>query len=125
MMILVDTDIIVDYLRGYEKSKNFFEKYNSMISISSLTQMELIIGCKTKNDIHILNDFLSTIFILEANKEIVQNAIHLLQNFHLTCGLGIVDSIIAATSFYYEINLYTRNQKHYQNIKNLNIYKPY
>ena len=50
-MILVDTDILIDYLRGYDKAINFIEKNKNNICISVLSKMELMIGCQNKNAI--------------------------------------------------------------------------
>jgi len=53
-MILVDTDIIIDYLRSDKKAIDFIE--NSAICITYFTELELLAGCSNKEQMKELND---------------------------------------------------------------------
>jgi len=55
-MILVDTDILIDTGRNINGAVNCLQQIeqNLSVAISSITQMELIIGCRNKNELHSL-----------------------------------------------------------------------
>jgi len=55
-MILVDTDILIDTGRNINGAVNCLQQIeqNLSVAVSSITQMELIIGCRNKNELHSL-----------------------------------------------------------------------
>jgi predicted nucleic acid-binding protein len=60
-MILLDTDILVDATRNINNAINCLQKAKKLqlaLSVSSVTQMELIIGCRDKNELQALGHFL-------------------------------------------------------------------
>ena len=53
-MKFVDTDILIDFYRNYQPAVDFLDYYYSMdeiLAISSITQMELFIGCRNKREL--------------------------------------------------------------------------
>ena len=79
-MILVDTDILIDYLRGYEPGVQFIEEKFRFIAISGFTEMELIIGCRNKNEIKKLQEFLKHFTCTYVDKSILSDAINILSD---------------------------------------------
>jgi len=124
-VILIDTDIVIDYLRRYEKGLDFIKKHKEKIAISDFLEIELIIGCRNKEEIKDLEEFLKKFSILNTNSEIIKTAVDLLKNHYLKDGIEAIDSIIAASALFYDIDFYTRNSKHFKNIKGLRLFKPY
>lgn len=50
-MILLDTNILIDYLKGSEKAKLFIQKHEKAnLAISTVVAMELYQGSLNKND---------------------------------------------------------------------------
>lgn len=121
--VLIDTDILIDSARKKVNAISFLEELEKkyLLSISSITRMELIVGCKNKVEqekvLKAMNDF--TIF--EVDERIIQKADQLLIQYHLSHGLLIADSIIAATAIESNITLYSKNYKDYQFIKELSL----
>jgi tRNA(fMet)-specific endonuclease VapC len=123
-MILIDTDILVDFLRDIEKSNDFIEKHTENICISNLTRLELLTGAKNKKEMLQIDKRL--IFpVLSLNETIEDIATDIIKKHYLKDGIGIVDSLIAATTIYYNVEFYSKNIKHYRYIKNLKLKKPY
>jgi hypothetical protein len=99
------------------------ERKTSITAISSITQMELIIGCRNKNDLKFLEKFLEEFEIISLNYEITQKAIELLKGYKLSHGLLIADSFIAATALILDAPLLTKNQKDFRFIHRLKLLK--
>lgn len=57
--MLVDTDVLVDFLRGFEKATDFINKYSSKIILSSIVVAELYAGVKGTNELTVLDNFVS------------------------------------------------------------------
>ncbi len=123
--LLVDSDILIDVgrknLTAIERLEK--ERDKTIAAISSVTQMELIVGCRNKTELKQLDAFLINFEIINLNYDITQNAIKLLKEYRLSHGLLIADSIIAATSLILDIPLLTKNQKDFKYIDDLKLLK--
>lgn len=123
--MLLDSDILIDYLRGIEKSRLFLENSKHKFHISVITKFEIISGATNKNDIIKLEGFLSNFIVLPITNSIIANAYEIFKKYHLINKLGILDSIIASTAENYRLPLCSRNQKHYRLIREIKLVVPY
>ena len=123
---LVDTDIIVDYLRGVERAKILIEESisDSEICISVISKMELLAGCRNKGEIKIVEDMFARFITIYLDEISAKIAYSLFKRFRLSHGIGIFDSLIAATAIHHELPLLTKNIKHFSMIQRLTILKP-
>ncbi len=122
--ILCDTDVIIEYLKGNEATKNFFDKINSEnIAISAITLMELFYGALNKRELNKIKRALSEFNILLLNEDITQIAIELIENHSKSHGLKIPDALIASIAIYYDILLWTYNVKDFRFINALKLFK--
>ena len=121
--LLVDTDILIDVSRGISLAINRLqsEAGNYNLAISSVTQMELIVGCRNKVELQNLERFLLRYTIFKINEFITDKAIELLRYYRLSHGLLIADGLIAATAIVFNIPLLSKNQKDYRFIAGLNL----
>ncbi|MBI2653790.1 PIN domain-containing protein [Candidatus Woesearchaeota archaeon] len=124
--IVLDTDIFVDFLRGFEKAKRFFEeikKENYVIYFSAVTETELISGneCnKIERKAEILN------ILVNFNKVLVSNEIAIKAgDFSRIYNVETADAIIAATTFVIKADLVTRDVEDYKRIKEIRLKVPY
>lgn len=122
--ILIDTDAVIDFLRGYNlRIKSFFSKIkNGQFKgfISLISNIELYAGIEEENgeqEIN-LNKLLSLLEILPIDYSLVKPAGFFRRKYHLS----IADSIIAATSSQYKIRLFTFNVKHFTNMPGVDLY---
>ncbi len=106
--MLIDTDIIVDVLRNEPKAKLFIDEQISP-TISVITEMELLVGCRNKTEQNKLDKFLARFTIIELDERICKSGISLLKNYSLSHGLRIPDALIAATSLELGSEIATRN----------------
>lgn len=124
---VIDTDIIVDLLRGFSKSVEFFKdieniKYNTYFS--TVTEVELYSGksCSSLKEQTLINNLLSLMVRINLDKVIARKAGELRRKYDVPIG----DSIIAATAIVTGTKtVATKNVKHYKNIKEIKVKQPY
>jgi len=121
--ILIDTDILIDIARNIDKAIARLKKESksNQLCISIITQMELIIGCRNKQELFALEKFLQGFDILNIDDSISQQAIQLRKTYNLSHSLLMADCFIAATAIDRAIPLLSKNQKDYLFIKDLQL----
>lgn len=125
--MLLDTNIFIDYSRGYKPAQEAFTQLLLGQSISIVTKFELIAGAKNKREVTIIEKFLQTqnTTILPITEEASVQTEELLKKFYHSHGLGIQDALIAATALTHNLELATRNTKHFIFIPHLKLFQPY
>jgi predicted nucleic acid-binding protein len=121
-MILIDTDVLIDSLKGEKYAVEFIENNDTEIYITKFTLFELLAGAKNKREQNKITGHFKFPF-LSINDEILENAIELFKILYLKQGTGIIDSIIASAAIYHKIPLFTKNRKHFKNIPGLTLIK--
>ena len=124
--VVLDTDILIDHLRGFTKAKIFlalFDEKSIGGMISTLTVMELLSGKSASEDIKRIKieKLLSLFKTVDVTFSIAEKAGELRRKY----STNPIDSIIAATAISYNLKLVTCNISHYQIIEGLTIWKPY
>ena len=120
--MLVDTDILIWYMRGNLKAKKVIENL-SPFSISSVSYMELVQGLRNKKEMKALREFIINrkIPLLHISAEISQKAIFFMEQFSLSHNLRVADALIAATASIHGVILLTGNSEHYVFIKEIKV----
>jgi hypothetical protein len=122
-VVFVDTDILIEVGRGINEAATCLQaiERQSPIAISVVTQMELIVGCRNKNELSALEHFLDRFAIVNINDSISQTAVDLLKRYRLSHGLLIADALIAATAISEDGLLVSKNQRDYRFIEPLHL----
>ena len=122
-MVLVDTDILIDVSRNIETaiSRLYLEEQKGQIAISAITQMELIVGCRNKQELGHLQRFLSRYQTVQIDENISALTVELIKTYRLSHGLLMPDAFIAATAIIGNLPLLTKNQSDYRFISQLNL----
>jgi predicted nucleic acid-binding protein len=121
--ILLDTDILIDVANNdaIAKARLTSESQTSTLAVSTVTVMELTVGCRNKSELQALNHFLSQFQVLTLTSQISDRATQLLQDYFLSHGLLIPDALIAATAIENHIPLLSKNQRDFRFIQELNL----
>lgn len=125
-MILVDSDVLIDAGRGVHDAVaciNEVEQRDDP-AVSVVSQMELIVGCRRKADLRVVERFLRRFHVIHLNERISRTAIDLLHRYRLSHGLLLADALIAATALTEGIPLVSKNQRDYRFIAGLDL-RPY
>jgi len=119
-MVLVDTDVLVECLRGSVAAKNWLESFpKEAFAIPGAVAMELIIGCRNQAELQQIREFLGSFSLAWPNASEFAQAHELLVAHRLSSGIGIPDCLIAATALARAARLYTFNLKHFQAVPGL------
>ncbi len=118
-LFLPDTDVLIDFLRGYKKAVDFINDNASQIILSTIVLAELYAGVKRGQELIILNNFVSLFNVIPITSEIAKIGGLYKRDFGKSHGVGLADAIIAATCHSKNAQLKTLNIKHYPMIENL------
>jgi len=122
--VLVDTDVLIWYLRGNENAKSAIEGLDDFC-ISVVTFMELVQGMKNKQELRVLKQTLREwgVSVVQISEEISQRAGFYVEEHFLTHSMQLADALIAATASHLGAEVLTANDKHYRAVKELKIKK--
>jgi predicted nucleic acid-binding protein len=111
-MVLLDSDILIDYLRGLSAARNYFKSVDAAaISIVSVT--ELVSGARNDEEEAAINELFSTMHIVGVDEKIAREAGRLWRQFLRSHNVETADALIAATSILHRLQLVTLNRRHY------------
>ena len=110
---LFDTDVIIDYLRGYREAVNFFQSFDDDFNVSAITIAELYSGVKDEEEKKELEYFVSLFNVIPVSVEIAVEGGYLRQAWYESHGMGLADALIAATAGLNKMHLVSLNEKHF------------
>ena len=120
--MLIDTDVLIWYLRGNQKSYQLIENLNGF-HISVVTYIELVQGMRNKRE---LTEFRKAIRnwnckIIHIDEEISSKAMFYVERHYLSHSLELADALVATTALVNGLTLTTGNDKQFKIIKELEV----
>ena len=91
------------------------------MGISTVTQLELLVGCRNRTEQRTVEKFLRRFEVVRLNELIADQAVDLIRQYRLSHGLLLADALIAATALSLNIPLATKNQRDYRFITGLQL----
>lgn len=121
-MMLIDTDVLIWYMRGNEMAYKTIESLNGF-SLSVVTYMELVQGMKNKQELNILRQTLRgwNAEVIYLTEEISAKAMFFVEQHFLSHSLELADALIGASAVACGLPLLTGNTKHYKILKELEL----
>ncbi len=121
--IVVDTDILIDIGRDIRDARDYLSELGreKTLAISMITNLELIVGCRNKSELALLDHFISLFQVIKLNNRISDIAFDLLKTYRLSHGLLIPDALIAATAISVDCPLLSKNQRDFRFINELDL----
>ena len=122
--MIIDTDVLIWYMRGNEKAYKIIEKSNSFF-ISVVTYMELVQGMRNKKELNNLRKALRgwNAQILYISEEVSAKAMFYVEKHFLSHSIQLADALIGATAITYGVPILTANDKHYKVMQDIQIKK--
>jgi predicted nucleic acid-binding protein len=117
--ILVDTDVLIDFLRGHPKAALLIQSQPDCIALSSVVVAELYAGVRGDKELDILDAIVDVFRVIPTSKEIARLAGLYKREYFKSHGIGLADAILAATAEFEHAALLTLNTKHYPMISGL------
>ncbi|MBC8388347.1 MAG: type II toxin-antitoxin system VapC family toxin [Actinobacteria bacterium] len=112
---LFDSDIIIDILKNDIYIINYIKKLkikNSNFFYSPVSKAEIFAGA-FKDEFDKINLFFNQLTCIQITDRIGEQSGLFLNQYSKSHNIGLGDVLIAATAFYYDLYLLTRNVKHY------------
>jgi predicted nucleic acid-binding protein len=119
--ILLDTDVIIDYLRGLPAAVEFLESCEDLLMISSMTVAELFAGVREGEERQVLDMFTRAFEIVPVDEEIARRGGLYRRDYQASHNTGLADGIIAATAERQKAQFVTLNASHYPMLANVKI----
>ena len=116
--ILLDSDIIIWFLRGKEDIVSIIHNLiiKNKLYVSPISIAEVYAGVRPKEE-KLINAFFSLIETINIDNSTGKLAGKYLNKYSKSHNVEIADSLIAATVINYSLKLWTLNKKHYPMIK--------
>lgn len=114
--ILVDTDVLIDFLRGHEQAVSFVNLESDRIILSSIVVAELYAGVRGgEGDAEqtTLEGFLSLFRVVHVTAAIARLGGLYKRDYGKSHGISLADAVVAATATLENAELKTLNVKHY------------
>lgn len=125
-MILLDTDVAVDILRGHPPAVAWLQGLGSApLGIPGLVAMELLQGCQNRVEQQRVEQFCQPYVLYWPAEADCQRALQDFAGYHLSNNLGLLDALIAHTAVGLNEELATFNVKHYGVVAGLKTIQPY
>ena len=123
--MLVDTDVLIDFLRGRPEAREFVAGLPRDAAVSAITVAELFVGVREGDERVALGAMLSTFRVLPLDVDIAAQGGLLRRDFGKSHGVGLNDALIGATALAHDIPLATLNIKHYPMLLAEQLIQPY
>jgi predicted nucleic acid-binding protein len=124
-MYVLDTDILIDVLRGHKPAVTWISHLREVPSIPGFVVMELIQNTQNKKEINQVFKLIAPLPIIWLTESDCTKALSDFTQYHLSDGVGLLDALIAHCAISKNATLCTFNIKHYRVIPNLQIAQPY
>jgi predicted nucleic acid-binding protein len=121
--MLIDTDILIDYLRGHPSAVSFIEQNIDDLVVSAVSIAELYQGVREGHERTKLSRMISALTVLPLTQEIAETAGLFRRDYRDSIGCGLADCMIAATASEHHLALATLNDKHFRMLSSVT--KPY
>ena len=120
--VLVDTDVLIDFLRGHGQAESFIDVHSDRIILSAIVVAELYAGVKGgKDDAEqiALENFLSLFRIVPVCGAVAKLGGLYKRDYGPSHGISLSDGVVAATAAMEDAELKTLNIKHYPMFKGI------
>ena len=113
MALILDTDIIIDYLRGKRPAVEFVEGCWSQSFVSAITVGELFKNVRGDEEARKIDSMTSALPVLPVTQEIARQGGLFLKQYANSHGCGLLDCFIAATAHWHGAILISFNIRHF------------
>ncbi len=111
--LLIDTDVLIEYLRGRSEAVEYLEGLTSDLYISVISVAELFAGVKGDEEEESLKQLLLAFVVLPVTEKIARLGGLYRRDYKPSHGTGLADALIAATAEENGADLVTFNRRHF------------
>jgi predicted nucleic acid-binding protein len=111
--MLLDSNILIDLLRGRAEAKRFIQSLSKRPSTSVICAMELLAGARSRAEERSIDKLFQHAPPFDVTDPIARRAGQFLKHYRNSHGVTDPDALIAATAEHHGLVLATRNVKHF------------
>ena len=119
--LLIDTDVLVEYLRGRSEAVEYLEGLTSDLYISVISVAELFAGLRDDEEEKSLEQLLLAFVILPVTEKTARLGGLYRRDYGGSHGTGLADAHIAATSEENGADLVTFNRRHFPMVSKITV----
>jgi hypothetical protein len=125
-MLLLDTDVVIDVLRGHSPAVTWLESVpGEIVGLPGLVLMEVIQGCRDLDEQRRVQRATGEFDVFWPTEADCRRALSDFTEHRLGAGLGLLDALIAETAVGRGAPLASFNERHYRSIQALRVVRPY
>jgi predicted nucleic acid-binding protein len=117
-MIVVDTTVLIDVLRGHRPALEWLQSLETVPACSELTRVEMVRGLRHA-ELAAGESLMRALQWVAVDEEIGRRAGTLGRRWRRSHGIGTVDLVIAATAQHLDAALATSNVRHFPMFEHL------
>ncbi len=121
--LLLDTDVLIDYLRGRAEAVSYLESLDMPLLVSTITVAELYSGVREGQERQQLELFLHVFNFVPLEIDTAIKGGLYRRDYGKSHNVGLADALIAATAELQQATLVTLNKKHFPMLND--VYVPY
>jgi predicted nucleic acid-binding protein len=122
-IIIVDTNVLIDYLNGNKEVASILVHPQNFAFISCITKAELQQGAASKVHLNKINRVIEPFPIVEIDFATSETFSSIFEKYFLSNRCSIPDMLIASTALRFDIELFTFNTKDFSYIPKLSLLK--
>lgn len=112
--LLIDSDVLIDYLRGRAEAIEFLDGVEERLLVSAISVAELFAGAAHAGEAERLRTFLAAFEVQAIDSEVAETGGAYRAAHGKPDGTGLADALIAASAEGAGARLVTRNQRHFR-----------
>jgi hypothetical protein len=109
---LIDTDVIIEYLRGSHQAVRFLEGLRGSLYVSAITVAELHSGVRGEEEEMALEQFLGAFEVIAIDEELARRGGLCRRKHRNRHGTGLADALVAMSAEAVGAVLVTFNRRH-------------
>jgi predicted nucleic acid-binding protein len=117
--VLIDTCVIIDYLRGRAQARAFLRAVPETPLVSVVTVAELHAGLHFDRQASLFAVLRSQLHVIDVDFAIARQAGLYRRQYSQSHGVEMLDALIAATAKVHGVRLVTRNARHFPMLADL------
>ena len=118
---LIDTDVLIEYLRGSEPAAKFLEGLEGDLLISAISVAELFSGARGPEELAALDQFMLAFEVVPVDERLARQGGILRQEYQPSHGTGLAGALIAASAMASGAELLTFNRRHYPMVQQMRV----
>ncbi len=119
--LLLDTDVLIDYLRGEPQAIAYLEECTETLMVSAVTIAELFAGVREREERQRLDGFLRIFEVVDVSPRIAERGGLIRRDYKRSHNTGLADALIAATAELARVCVVTLNDKHFPMLEDVSI----